>query len=576
MIATSLTSENLDEQKLEERNALVANPMAKNATLTNNEFVSEIEKAIGQPCVLVNPADGTLERVSKEWLSIDLFRWLPLCEQVSRKGRPEVIEEHSPLMLLAIPLEETDDASERIAVSLLVTGRVDSVADVTSAARVFDIEPEKLFAWASSQPSWPPAAAIRLVEALFENKHLKQERHHNNHRLTDVSDRLIATFEELNLLHRLTEQLSVDRSVRDLCNEVVNWLAEVIPSNCLVARWFTQEDILKPGSSKADEGRTFATGDLPFGLEEVDQFYDRLGTEATTRALVLDHKVTSSPTWCYPTINEVVCVPILTDDQQVGWIAAINHGPKHASRKGQLGTIQSSLLTSVCSILGVHAGNRILYHKKQNLLDSAVRAITSAIDAKDSYTCGHSDRVARIAVRLAKQLGFSDSEQKAIYLGGLLHDVGKIGINDDVLSKPGQLTAEEYDHIKKHPEFGAKIVDEVEELRHVLPIVLHHHEAWDGSGYPHGLREENCPSQARVMAVADAFDAMGSDRPYRKGMPFDRIESIFREGAGKQWDPKVIKAYFTVREDVHAIAKDGLIEEIIESMPMNAVNCDTA
>ncbi len=540
---------------------------SRDARLTGNDnssdLVETIEKALGLPCILLDPANGTLERVSKEWPPIDLFRWLPHCEQVVNYQRPELIEEYAPILLLAIPIEATDEATERVAVAALVTDRVKCISDVASAARVFDIEPEKLLAWASSQPIWPPSGAIRLVETLFENHHLKREARQNKDRLSDVSGRLIATFEELNLLYQLTEQLSLDKSARDICEDVISWLVDVIPVSCLMARWFTDDADGQPSGDSTIEGKhTIVAGELPFALGEVDQFYDRLGTEVTTRALVLDHKVTSSPTWCYPTISEVVCVPIHTEDRQVGWIAAMNHKAKQATQVSQLGSIQSSLLTSVGSILGVHAGNRILFHRKEDLLDSAVRAITSAIDAKDSYTSGHSDRVARIAVCLAKQLGYSETEQKAIYLGGLLHDVGKIGINDDILSKPGQLTPEEYEHIKQHPAFGAKIVEEVEELKHVLPIVLHHHEAWDGSGYPDGLREKSCPSHARVMAVADAFDAMGSDRPYRKGMPFDRIESIFREGSGKQWDPEVIEAYFSVRDEVHAIAKDGLLEAV--------------
>ena len=183
-----------------------------------------------------------------------------------------------------------------------------------------------------------------------------------------------------------------------------------------------------------------------------------------------------------------------------------------------------------------------------------VQALTSAIDAKDPYTCGHSDRVARISVCLGKHLGCDVDELNRLYMGGLLHDIGKIGIDDTVLRKPGRLTPEEFEHIKLHPELGYNILRDVKQLGDVLPIVLHHHESWDGSGYPHNLAGEEIPLLARICAVADAFDAMSSDRPYRKGMPYSQVDDIFRAGKGKQWDAEVIDAFFTRRPAIIDIA----------------------
>src|SRR5205823_4417961 len=115
------------------------------------------------------------------------------------------------------------------------------------------------------------------------------------------------------------------------------------------------------------------------------------------------------------------------------------------------------------------------------------------------------------------------------------HDVGKIGIDQEVLSKPGRLSESEYQHIQTHTQIGFRILEGIKQLDDVLPVVLHHHEAWDGTGYPSRLSGETIPVLARIMAVADSYDAMASDRPYRKGMPEDRVEEIFREGQGKQW-----------------------------------------
>ena len=174
-------------------------------------------------------------------------------------------------------------------------------------------------------------------------------------------------------------------------------------------------------------------------------------------------------------------------------------------------------------------------------------APTSAVDAKDQYTRGHSDRVARIAVRLAQELGCDIQTRKTLYLAGLLHDIGKIGIDGKVLGKAGPLSPAEYEHIKQHAEIGHRILYDLPKLHDVLQVVRHHHESWDGGGYPDGLDGERIPLAARIVAVADAFDAMSSDRPYRKAMSDHQVDRILGDGAGRQWDPRVIDAYFRCR-----------------------------
>jgi putative nucleotidyltransferase with HDIG domain len=183
-------------------------------------------------------------------------------------------------------------------------------------------------------------------------------------------------------------------------------------------------------------------------------------------------------------------------------------------------------------------------------MEGVLRALTSAIDAKDPYTCGHSERVAQIAVRLARKLGCNRQSLHTVFLAGLLHDIGKIGIDDNVLRKPGKLSAAEYEHIKLVPKLGHKILRDLKQLSDVTPIVLHHHETFDGSGYPDGLRGEGIPLLARIVAVADAVDAMASERPYRAGMSDDKIDMNLSKGSGTQWDPAVVDAFFAIREDL--------------------------
>src|SRR5262249_46511397 len=152
--------------------------------------------------------------------------------------------------------------------------------------------------------------------------------------------------------------------------------------------------------------------------------------------------------------------------------------------------------------------------------------------AKDPYTYGHSERVARIGVELGRELGLGEDDLGDIYLAGLLHDVGKIGIRDDVLNKPDALTEEEQLHIQEHVTIGYSILAELGQIRNLLAGVLYHHERCDGRGYPDGLAGDHIPLLARILAVADGFDAMCHPRPYREAIPYRQVEEILIAGAG--------------------------------------------
>ena len=174
---------------------------------------------------------------------------------------------------------------------------------------------------------------------------------------------------------------------------------------------------------------------------------------------------------------------------------------------------------------------------------SLLDALVTAVDNKDRYTARHSEDVMECGLLIARKLQISEDEQNTIALAALLHDVGKIGVPDAILRKPGRLTDEEFDAVKQHPQMGAIMVSSVAGLEETLPAVRHHHERWDGQGYPSGLRGEEIPPIARLLAVADAFSAMTTDRPYRQGMSRDQACSILRDGAGIQWDPQCITAF---------------------------------
>lgn len=186
-----------------------------------------------------------------------------------------------------------------------------------------------------------------------------------------------------------------------------------------------------------------------------------------------------------------------------------------------------------------------------------LRAMCGAIDARDRYTHGHSERVAAMAFQLARQLGISTNACHEIYLAGLLHDIGKIGTPDAVLLKEGALTEEEFAVIRRHPEIGYRIVERLSELSFALPGILHHHERWDGGGYPHGLAGESTPLMARILSVADAFDAMTSSRVYRKAMPLSRALAIIDGGRGVQWDAAIVDCLTACVSEAGYSSTDG-------------------
>ena len=173
-----------------------------------------------------------------------------------------------------------------------------------------------------------------------------------------------------------------------------------------------------------------------------------------------------------------------------------------------------------------------------------VRALAEAIDAKDAYTRGHSERVGVYASRIARELGLGKDRIERVYISGILHDIGKIGIPDAIITKPARLTPEEYEEIKKHPEIGARILEPVEFLADVVPCVRHHHEWYDGSasGYPHQLQGDQIPEPSRIILVADTLEAMTSNRPYRNGLPLDVVVRELHKYSGSQFDPRVVDA----------------------------------
>jgi putative nucleotidyltransferase with HDIG domain len=180
---------------------------------------------------------------------------------------------------------------------------------------------------------------------------------------------------------------------------------------------------------------------------------------------------------------------------------------------------------------------------------SLLEALASVIDAYDVYTAGHSTQVAVYTEALAEKMGLPARDKEALVRAALIHDIGKVGITDSLISKPGPLTPEEYNIVKRHAEIGADIVNQMTGLQELVPLVRHHHENWDGNGYPDGLSGEQIPLGARILALADALDTICSDRPYRPTRSFKEVLQEIRRCSGTQFDPAVVKAFFDLVDE---------------------------
>jgi putative two-component system response regulator len=187
------------------------------------------------------------------------------------------------------------------------------------------------------------------------------------------------------------------------------------------------------------------------------------------------------------------------------------------------------------------------YEKLKRANRQALFGLAEAIEAKDPYTKGHCGRVASYSLVLARESGYPEAGLETLEFGAFLHDIGKIGIRDSVLLKPAALDEQEWAHMREHPVKGDEIASKIEMLQPIMPAVRNHHERWDGSGYPDKMKGSKIPLVARIVAIADAFDAMSTERPYKAAIPIDECERLLRAQAGKMYDPDLIDVFVTKR-----------------------------
>ncbi|HAC89472.1 MAG TPA: hypothetical protein DCF63_02405 [Planctomycetaceae bacterium] len=375
--------------------------------------------------------------------------------------------------------------------------------------------------------------------------------------IDQYAEKLSASYEELTYLRRLSKHVEycvANRTLSEVAQTILPKLQDLleVQALCLV------EVQVDETSGLQSLGRiSGCTGGLPSDLDYWCPLLDGLDSrnpQVKVRNFESPLHIADLPKRLG--IRSIAIAPIHKNGSLYGWLLAANkrndvrvtNDPRRPLMNSlghdELGSMEASLLEATALMLGSQASNNQLYHELEQFIVEVIHTLVGVVEAKDAYTCGHSQRVALVARRLAEIMQLPANQCENIFLAGLLHDVGKIGVSDDVLLKPGQLSDAEFEQIKLHPVIGAELIKKLKPLAKLLPGVMHHHESMDGSGYPHGLKGEEIPMMARVLAVADAWDAMTSDRPYRPGMPIEKALSILKGGSGRQWDSQVLQAFF--------------------------------
>lgn len=350
---------------------------------------------------------------------------------------------------------------------------------------------------------------------------------------------LSEAYEELSLLYKVGQRMSINEPPQELLLTVCTDIRSVLGFTWCAL--LIEGGVIPPFERQAPSLIVDGTPPLPF-----ESLFHRL---LEARAQVRDERTficedlsTAQRPELEGLAKSILIQPLRIDGRIGGLFIAAD---KRVA-ESQLTTIDLKLISASLSQLEVFLNNGFLYNRLHRMFIGTLEALTAAIDAKDAYTCGHSVRVAMIGRMIAQEIGLEPKTIERVHVAGLIHDVGKIGVPEAVLCKPGRLTDAEFAFIRKHPEIGARIIRGVPHFDDVIPGVLHHHERYDGKGYPHGLAGLEIPTLGRILAVADSFDAMSSTRAYRPALPRDRVLAEIQQCAGTQFDPQLAAAFLRI------------------------------
>ncbi|RJQ40006.1 MAG: HD domain-containing protein [Nitrospiraceae bacterium] len=245
--------------------------------------------------------------------------------------------------------------------------------------------------------------------------------------------------------------------------------------------------------------------------------------------------------------RDMICVPVKTKEEILGALQTIN------KKAGSFDDEDMEILCALANQVAVAIENANLYQELKDTFYGTAQALAETIEKRDPYTGGHTKRVMNYSIAIGRMLGLNRRELENLKLSAILHDIGKIGVRDNVLLKEDRLEAGEVEAMSMHPKYGSEILSHVKQLKDVIPGMRGHHEKYDGTGYPDGLKDNEIPLAARIIAVADTFDAMTTDRPYRKGLSADKAFDELKKYAGKQFDPSVVEAFLKALREMEIV-----------------------
>ncbi len=381
---------------------------------------------------------------------------------------------------------------------------------------------------------------LRERELFVENLILKEEVERRE-RLRQLNNELVKKVEQVNTLNRVMEDFAAIDSSYEIFNKVVRLGVEELKADLVFFHVYSEQNssliLVDKAGAENKKYPTSYTMDIP--EQEKAFIIESLGSDYTP-CLIADASGIPS---MEGQVHSFMVAPLKIRDKIFGVVSAyIFQGPHFF--EGQ-GLYYLSFITQKAAS-GIE--NIALYENIYENLFSTLFAFVTALEVRDLYTRKHSSRVARLAHMIAEEMGCTEEELDIINVAGSLHDIGKIGIRDDILLKPGRLSEDEYEKIKEHPAIGADIIGKLGLWGREAKIIRHHHERFDGTGYPDGLRGKQIPKLARILSVADCYDAMASDRAYRKKMEKNVVLDIIIENSGTQFDPDVVGVFLQVAD----------------------------
>lgn len=466
------------------------------------------------------------------------------CE--SQAGTP-VTCEFDPLggmLVIAVPLKHRN----RVTGCLLTCGLLERFFDEENFARFCDsyrIDRTIFSRIAGTLPHFTETQLRSYAAILIHHVGTFNTAALAQREIRDLSGQLARTYEELNLLYRVSAGMSVSRPpsahFEELCEDLLH--TTVVKGLAVV---------LEPPRYLADKPTVIRKGIIEASTDEIVRLYQQIRDYRPNAgpAVVVDHVENDPPlAWASPWLRQLAFYPLARKDQHFGGVLALDHVDQSESNSSEIQFIAALVERSASFVENVQ-----LYDDLEHLFSGLLHALVSSIDAKDPYTCGHSQRVAWLSRHIASLTGMPEPKCRRAYLSGLLHDVGKIGIPEAVLCKAGRLTPEEFQQMKQHPEIGARILHNVPQVADTIPGILYHHERMDGKGYPMGLAGSEIPLLGRIIGLADAYDAMTTNRTYRKARPIQVAIAEIRRCAGTQFDPEI--ADFFLRQDLQALHRE--------------------